>query len=157
MAQSVAQKRLFHEYRLLATNPPDGITAGPISEDDLFHWEAIIQGPEDTPFEGGVFPAELKFPRDYPLSPPKMTFTGVDLWHPNGTATSSPPPRARQSGTAANGKCNSLPQRRSLHLDPAPTRRRPEPLRVRERAMEPHPERGEDLDLGDEHVGRAKR
>lgn len=84
MAQSVAQKRLFHEYRLLSTNPPDGITAGPISEDNLFHWEAIIQGPEDTPFEGGVFPAELKFPRDYPLSPPKMTFTGVDMWHPNG-------------------------------------------------------------------------
>ena len=27
---------------------------------------------EDTPFEGGVFQAELKFPRDYPLSPPKV-------------------------------------------------------------------------------------
>ena len=27
---------------------------------------------EDTPFEGGVFQAELKFPRDYPLNPPKV-------------------------------------------------------------------------------------
>ena len=66
---SVASKRLFQEYKTLLTSPPDGITAGPISEDDLFLWEALIQGPEETPFEGGIFPAELKFPKDYPLNP----------------------------------------------------------------------------------------
>lgn len=83
MATAVASKRLFHEYRLLSTSPPDGITAGPITEDDIFTWEALIQGPENTPFEGGIFPAELKFPKDYPLSPPKMKFLG-EIWHPNG-------------------------------------------------------------------------
>lgn len=31
---------------------------------------------EDTPFEGGVFQAELKFPRDYPLNPPKVRERG---------------------------------------------------------------------------------
>ena len=40
------------------------------------------RGPECTPFEGGVFPARLSFPTDYPLSPPKMKFT-CDLFHPN--------------------------------------------------------------------------
>ncbi len=65
------------------TNPPDGITAGPVNEDDLFVWEALIQGPDGTPFEGGIFPAELKFPKDYPLNPPKMKFLG-EIWHPNG-------------------------------------------------------------------------
>jgi ubiquitin-conjugating enzyme E2 G2 len=83
MATSVAQKRLFHEYKNLTSDPPDGITAGPVSEDDMFVWEALIQGPEGTPFEGGIFPAELKFPKDYPLSPPVMRFLG-GLWHPNG-------------------------------------------------------------------------
>lgn len=83
MGSSVAQKRLFHEYRTLSTSPPDGITAGPLNEDDLFLWEALIQGPEGTPFEGGIFPAELKFPKDYPLNPPKMKFLG-EIWHPNG-------------------------------------------------------------------------
>ncbi|XP_033728610.1 ubiquitin-conjugating enzyme E2 G2 isoform X3 [Pecten maximus] len=39
-------------------------------------------GPEDTCFEGGVFPARLTFPSDYPLSPPKMKFT-CDIFHPN--------------------------------------------------------------------------
>lgn len=87
MATSVAQKRLFSEYRNLSKSPPDGITAGPVKEDDMFLWEALIQGPEGTPFEGGIFPAELKFPKDYPLSPPKMRFlVGGEggLWHPNG-------------------------------------------------------------------------
>jgi hypothetical protein len=83
MGSNVAQKRLFHEYKNLSTNPPEGITAGPITEDDMFHWEALIQGPEGTPFEGGVFAAELKFPKDYPLSPPTMKFLG-GVWHPNG-------------------------------------------------------------------------
>ncbi|KAK8062931.1 ubiquitin-conjugating enzyme [Apiospora hydei] len=69
---STAHRRLLQEYRALTNNPPDGITAGPVSEDDLLQWEALIQGPEGTPFEGGIFPAELKFPKDYPLAPPTM-------------------------------------------------------------------------------------
>ena len=80
---SVASKRLFQEYKHLTTDPPEGITAGPVNEDDLFLWEAMIQGPEGTPYEGGVFPAELKFPKDYPLMPPTMKFQ-CDIWHPNG-------------------------------------------------------------------------
>lgn len=83
MAQSTAHRRLLTEYKSITNNPPDGITAGPVSEDDLLHWECLIQGPEDTPFEGGVFPAELKFPKDYPLAPPTMKFL-TDVWHPNG-------------------------------------------------------------------------
>ncbi|KAI1661277.1 ubiquitin-conjugating enzyme/RWD-like protein [Daldinia decipiens] len=82
MAQSTAHRRLLQEYKMLTNNPPDGITAGPVSEDDMLHWEALIQGPEGTPFEGGVFPAELRFPKDYPLAPPKMTFLG-EIFHPN--------------------------------------------------------------------------
>jgi ubiquitin-conjugating enzyme E2 G2 len=89
MASTTAQRRLLKEYHDLTNNPPEGITAGPVSEDDLLYWEALIQGPEGTPFEGGVFPAELKFPKDYPLAPPSMRFLG-EVWHPNGR---SRPPR----------------------------------------------------------------
>ena len=46
---------------------------------------ALIQGPEGTPFEGGVFPAELRFPKDYPLAPPTMKFLG-EIFHPNGNS-----------------------------------------------------------------------
>lgn len=48
--------------------------AGPISEENFFEWEALISGPVDTVFEGGLFPAKLVFPTDYPLNPPKMSF-----------------------------------------------------------------------------------
>jgi Ubiquitin-conjugating enzyme len=39
-------------------------------------------GPSDTPYEGGLFEAQLTFPKDYPLNPPKMQFSHK-LWHPN--------------------------------------------------------------------------
>ena len=90
MASSTASRRLFLEYKNLTSNPPDGITAGPVSEDDIFLWEALIQGPDGTPFEGGIFPAELKFPKDYPLNPPTMRFLG-EVWHPNGNYSPSRP------------------------------------------------------------------
>ncbi|MCJ1290660.1 Ubiquitin-conjugating enzyme E2 7 [Xylographa soralifera] len=83
MATALASRRLFSEFRALTTDPPDGIIAGPVNEDDIFNWEALIQGPEGTPFEGGVFVAELKFPKDYPLAPPTMKFVGGEVWHPN--------------------------------------------------------------------------
>ncbi|KAJ2963866.1 hypothetical protein NQZ79_g1126 [Umbelopsis isabellina] len=94
---STALKRLMTEYRELTLNAPEGIMAGPITEDNFFEWEALISmtlttndqlhfhtlsGPEGTPFEGGIFPATLKFPKDYPLSPPTMKFT-CDFFHPN--------------------------------------------------------------------------
>ncbi|OZJ02558.1 Ubiquitin-conjugating enzyme E2-18 kDa [Bifiguratus adelaidae] len=79
---STALKRLMNEYRELTVNAPEGIMAGPVSEDNFFEWEALIAGPDDTPYEGGVFPATLKFPKDYPLSPPTMKFT-CDMYHPN--------------------------------------------------------------------------
>ncbi|OBZ88683.1 Ubiquitin-conjugating enzyme E2 [Choanephora cucurbitarum] len=79
---STALKRLMTEYRELTLNAPEGITAGPIDENNFFEWEALIAGPEGTPFEGGLFPATLTFPKDYPLSPPTMRFT-CDFFHPN--------------------------------------------------------------------------
>ncbi|XP_078118835.1 ubiquitin-conjugating enzyme E2 G2-like [Sander vitreus] len=77
-----ALKRLMAEYKQLTLNPPEGIVAGPANEENFFEWEALIMGPQDTCFEGGVFPAVLSFPSDYPLSPPKMRFT-CDMFHPN--------------------------------------------------------------------------
>ena len=134
MAQSTAHRRLLQEYRALTNNPPDGITAGPVSEDDLLHWECLIQGPEGTPFEGGVFPAELKFPKDYPLAPPSMKFL-ADMWHPNSKFS----PKVLRLFHFTQHP--SLPERPRLHLHPPSSRRRPEPLRESVRAMVPDPVR----------------
>ncbi|KAJ3086162.1 Ubiquitin-conjugating enzyme E2 G2, partial [Quaeritorhiza haematococci] len=79
---STALKRLMTEYRELTVNAPEGITAGPKTEDNFFEWEAFIAGPEGTPYEDGIFSAVLTFPKDYPLSPPVMKFT-CPMFHPN--------------------------------------------------------------------------
>jgi ubiquitin-protein ligase len=46
-----ADPRLMKEYRDLTADPlQDMITAGPISEDNMLEWEALVQGPEGTPY-----------------------------------------------------------------------------------------------------------
>ncbi|KAJ2699757.1 Ubiquitin-conjugating enzyme E2 7 [Coemansia sp. IMI 203386] len=37
---------------------------------------------KDTYYEGGMFKAVMKFPKNYPFEPPSLKFTS-DLWHPN--------------------------------------------------------------------------
>mmetsp|Transcript_1117 Transcript_1117/g.1418 ORF Transcript_1117/g.1418 Transcript_1117/m.1418 type:complete len:166 (+) Transcript_1117:276-773(+) len=78
----LALKRLAKEYKELTLSTPEGVASGPITEDNLLEWEALITGPELTCYDGGCFHAKLTFPRDYPLNPPTMQFT-KPLWHPN--------------------------------------------------------------------------
>jgi len=79
---SAALRRLMAEYKQLLTNAPEGLIAGPVSDDNYFEWDAQITGPEGTPFEDGLFVAKLVFPQDYPLNPPTMRFVS-EIFHPN--------------------------------------------------------------------------
>lgn len=63
------------------SDPVPGITAVP-HEDNLRYFDVTIQGPEQSPYEGGIFKLELFLPDDYPMIAPKVRFL-TKIYHPN--------------------------------------------------------------------------
>lgn len=70
------------ELKSLQDEPVEGFRITLVEESDLYIWEVAIFGPPNTHYEGGYFKARIKFPIDYPYSPPSFRFL-TKMWHPN--------------------------------------------------------------------------
>ena len=76
-----ASRRIIKEIDDISKDPPSNCTAGPI-DGNIYLWEGMIFGPDDSPFVGGVFKLRIQFPADYPFKPPSVNFT-TKIYHPN--------------------------------------------------------------------------
>lgn len=80
MANDMCTRRLTKELQALHRNPmvnPRVYTI-PI-ETNILEWHYVIEGSNDTPYEGGYYWGKLLFPKEYPLKPPS-----VIMLTPNG-------------------------------------------------------------------------
>jgi len=77
-----AVKRITRELAEVSKDLPEGVSAGPISDDDMFKWNVIIEGPYGSPYAGGIFHLLLTLPTEYPFKPPTLSFT-TKIYHPN--------------------------------------------------------------------------
>lgn len=77
-----ARLRLFRDFKAFESNDSESTIMASPKEDDLFTWECVIFGPEDTPWEGGCFKFTMKFPDEYPRKPPNV-HVDTFVFHPN--------------------------------------------------------------------------
>ena len=92
--------RLRDEFRDINPHPDPnirGFSVGLIDEDNFFEYFACFAGPRGTPYVGGILYVILKFPDNYPSSPPKVIFK-TPIYHMNV--------RARADGNGSLGEPN---------------------------------------------------
>jgi ubiquitin-conjugating enzyme E2 R len=77
-----AVRSLQLELKSLHEEPVEGFRVRLQNDEDMFVWDVAIFGPPDTLYVGGYFKALMKFPNDYPYSPPTVRFL-CKMWHPN--------------------------------------------------------------------------
>ncbi|ORC88398.1 ubiquitin-conjugating enzyme protein [Trypanosoma theileri] len=74
-----AVPHLQKQLRELTTSPPAGFR---VEAEDLFLWTVWFAGPQGTPYAPGIYRAELRFPKEFPMEPPAFKVLS-SIWHPN--------------------------------------------------------------------------
>ena len=80
-SSSSAAKRMFIDLRNIRASKVPFVSAVPLG-DSLDKVLASIEGPPETPYEGGIFWITIKLPENDPNAPPMMRFH-TKVYHPN--------------------------------------------------------------------------
>lgn len=68
----------------LVNQPPEGIKVQ-FNDEEITDIQAYIEGPQGTPYTGGLFKVKLVLGKDFPQAPPKAFFL-TKIFHPNVAA-----------------------------------------------------------------------
>eukprot|EP00611_Tribonema_gayanum_P024374 TRINITY_DN535_c0_g1_i1.p1 TRINITY_DN535_c0_g1~~TRINITY_DN535_c0_g1_i1.p1 ORF type:complete len:148 (+),score=56.28 TRINITY_DN535_c0_g1_i1:164-607(+) len=74
-------RRLTKELAELRKMPLDWCQCGPV-DDNIMHWSAMMVGPDNSPYAGGVFKLDIEISPEYPFKAPKVKFL-TRIYHPN--------------------------------------------------------------------------
>lgn len=74
-------RRIMKETMRLQEDKIEGIDAQ-VEGDNARYFKVIIDGPKESPYEGGRFKLELFLPEEYPMLAPKVRML-TKIYHPN--------------------------------------------------------------------------
>ncbi|GIY96848.1 ubiquitin-conjugating enzyme E2 J2 [Caerostris extrusa] len=62
----IATRRLQQDYLGIMKDPMPYVKAHPLSS-NILEWHFAVIGPENTPYEGGIYHGKLLFPSEFPF------------------------------------------------------------------------------------------
>lgn len=71
ICNTTATTRLKIDYVCLMRDPAPYVVAAPLPS-NILEWHYIVTGPEETPYEGGIYHGKLVFPSEFPFKPPSI-------------------------------------------------------------------------------------
>eukprot|EP00245_Coleochaete_scutata_P007237 TRINITY_DN22388_c0_g1_i1.p1 TRINITY_DN22388_c0_g1~~TRINITY_DN22388_c0_g1_i1.p1 ORF type:complete len:156 (+),score=11.66 TRINITY_DN22388_c0_g1_i1:111-578(+) len=78
-----SRSRLIKEYKeVMRDTSPEADIKLVCDETNIYRWTALIRGPSETPYYGGVFQLSFNVPEQYPIVPPTVRFA-TRIFHPN--------------------------------------------------------------------------
>ena len=80
---NLAVKRLQKEFMLCSNDEElKGLGCQFQMENNYFVWRVTLKGPENTPYQGGIFTIRITFPNNYPKAGPEFRFLN-QIYHLN--------------------------------------------------------------------------
>jgi ubiquitin-protein ligase len=75
-------KRIVQEMEQLKSSKLITIKKAERIDQSNLQWKIVFDGPEETPYEDGIFTLKLIFPKNYPKKGPEAKFL-TKMFHPN--------------------------------------------------------------------------